>query len=257
MAFITSLHESGKKHSTILAYVSAIGFAHKVRGLTDPTSTFLFAKLLAGIKKGSYPDANDKLQPITFHMLKELVHRVDDLRVSAYIQTLIRAIMSLMYHACLRISEVGHSGKADHALRSSQVSFSHKPPSLYPHKITLTLTTFKHSKAPQTIQVRQIKDSRVCPVRLLWEYSKTKRAGITFFCDENGVPVTRSFVMSVLRQLVGMSSFSDKRVNTHSFRIGRTTDLVVRGGVSDAYIRHVGRWSSNAYLKYIRSIVVL
>jgi len=255
MAFVIHLLDLGRMHSTILPYVSAIAFGHKVRGLPDPTATFLFRKFLRGIKNSA--TARPRLDPISFWMLQELVHLVDYLHITVYHKALIRAIMSLMYHGCLRISEIGHSGSSRHALRDDKVAFHICPPRSYPRKISITLLSFKHSKAPQAIDISPIADRAVCPVVLLWEYCRIRPPSVTFFCDSNGRPVTRTFVMAQLRKLVALSSFPSKRLNTHSFRIGRTTDLVLKGGVSDAYIRHVGRWSSTAYLKYIRSVVVL
>ena len=257
MTFLLKLHHDGKKHSTLMTYVSAIAFAHKVRGFADPTSTFLFGKFMTGLKKLS-ANTTARLQPITINMLTELIILVESLSVSEFEKMLLKAIMSVMYHACLRISEVGRSGKANHALASRNVSFITKPPSLHPRKMRITLTSFKHSKGPQTLEINGAKDKRVCPVRLLYLFKSMKNhSSRTFFCHEGGQPITRTYMMSRLRELVALSSFSHKRLNTHSFRIGRTTDLVLKGGVSDAYIRHVGRWSSNAYLKYVRSIVSL
>lgn len=257
MSFVISLIDEGKKHSTIMTYLSAIAFAHKVRGVPDPTSTFLFSKFTTGLRKSLAADESPRLQPITFIMLKELIALVDNLRTSRMEKSLLKAVMSLMYHACLRISEIGKSNSAKHAIRSKNVRFSTRPPSAYPNKLTITLTSFKHSKGSKTLEIRAIKDHRICPVRLLQEYVDAKKPSVTLFCNNQGKPITRSYVMTRLQELVAMSSFRLKRVNTHSFRIGRTTDLVLKGGVSDAYIRHVGRWSSTAYLKYVRSVVSL
>ena len=39
--------------------------------------------------------------------------------------------------------------------------------------------------------------------------------------------------------------------NTHSLRAGRATDLAIVG-TPDAIIKETGRWTSNAYVKYVR-----
>lgn len=41
------------------------------------------------------------------------------------------------------------------------------------------------------------------------------------------------------------------RYKGHSFRIGAASHAA-EGGMSDAQIRTLGRWKSNAFLKYIR-----
>jgi len=257
MLFIMHLRDAGMQHSTITTYVSAIAFAHKVRGLEDPTSAMLFRKFMMGVKKVT--PTLQQLQPITYVMLKELLGLLESLPLSRFTKILYAAVLSVMYHACLRISEVAQSGHANHALRYDQVAFKVRPPRVLPAALTMTLLSFKHSKGPQTIQLKPITDEASCPVGLMYRYHRLRPSGSTtsFFCDEAGRPITRTSVMTVLRQVTELSSFRHKKINTHSLRIGRTTDLVLKGGVSDAYIRHVGRWSSDAYRKYIRSIVVL
>ena len=39
--------------------------------------------------------------------------------------------------------------------------------------------------------------------------------------------------------------------NTHSFRVGKASDMAV-AGVPEAVIRKAGRWSSDAFKRYIR-----
>ena len=255
MAFIFYLQDSGKQYSTIQSYLSAITFAHKVRGLSDPTDSFLLKKFLLGTKRMS--QSGSQLDPITAPMLLELIHLVDTLSTTSYNKALLRALMSLLYHGCLRISEVAHSGTTRHALKEDQVTFAVKTPRRVPDKLIIVMTSFKHSKATQTLEIRPSLTKAICPIRLLREYQALKPASTHLFCDKQGVLISRQFVIDWLQQLVRRSSFRSKRLNTHSFRIGRTTDLVLQGGVSDAYIRHVGRWSSNAYMKYVRSVVVL
>ena len=254
MSFAVHLFDSGMHITTIRVYMSAIAFAHKIRGLPDPTSTFLFQKFMIGMKK-SVP-SRAKLHPVTLPMLRELIGLVQHLSTSPFTKLLIKTLMSVMYHGCFRISEIASSKFSNHAIQRNDLHFDVKPPRVEPEKISLTLRSFKHSGEQQTIELMPSDEKRLCPVRLIWQFLQIRLECPYFFCDETGKPVTRTFLMQWLRLLVSKSSFSQKRISTHSFRVGRTTDLVLQGA-SDAYIRHVGRWSSNAYLKYVRSVVVL
>jgi site-specific recombinase XerD len=248
MAYLVSLASQNKQYATIQAYLSAITFAHKVRSLRDPGSSYILKRFMAGLKKTvaqGFP-----LQPINHRMLSELLQLLDGLprrAVPDYTRLLIKTVMSTLYFGCLRVSEVAISGLANHAIHWDKVTFQTSPPRAYPSSVTFTLLSFKHSKQPQSIRI-QATNQPTCPVRLLWDYHTMRPKSPYLFCDDRGNPISR--------KLVHRSSFSSKRVNTHSFRIGWTTDLVLKGA-SDACVRHVGGWSSNAHLKYIRSMVVM
>ena len=45
------------------------------------------------------------------------------------------------------------------------------------------------------------------------------------------------------------------RYNTHSFRIGRTTNMMLEG-YSEAQIKVAGRWISNAFIRYSRPSIL-
>ena len=47
------------------------------------------------------------------------------------------------------------------------------------------------------------------------------------------------------------ASFTNVRINTHSFRIGGASALAA-AGVPVAQIQILGRWSSDCFIKYIR-----
>ena len=255
MAFLATKRQQALQYPTLQAYASAIAFAHKIRGLTDPTSTFLFRKFMTGLRRSS--NFSNPLQPVTKTMLEELISLVPKLQIDNFSKSLLRAVLSLLYHACLRISEVTVSPTTDHAIKETDLTFLVKPPRITPHALSVTLQTFKHSRSSQTIQVSESSNSSICPVTLLAQYYKVRGQNMRVFCLRSGEPLTRQKVTTWLKKLVALSSFRHLRINTHSFRIGRTTDLVLHGKVSDAYIQHVGRWSSAAYKKYIKSIVVL
>lgn len=255
MWFIVNKKSEGKLFSTLQGYVSAVAFAHKVRGLRDPTSSFIFKKFMTGLKRDGR--SHDQLQPVSSTMLKELINLVPCLKTDNYTKILLRSVMSLLYHACLRVSEITVSPNADHAIKQEDFNFHLRPPSREPDAISMTLKTFKHSRSTQTIECKKGKIPAMCPVKLLAKYFSVRPKSRYLLCDKSGQALSRSWVAHWLRKLVLSSSFKHQKINTHSFRIGRTTDLVLEGKASDTYIQHVGRWSSTAYKRYIRSIVVL
>lgn len=254
MAFLVTLQSRNYQYSTIQGYLAAISFGHKVRGFQDPTSSFLLRKFMTGVKRRA--PKGRPLQPVTLTMLSELIQLVSSLGVSHFTGALLKAVFSLLYHGCLRISEVAVSGRADHVLRQHQVKFQYSFPTGHPRSITLHFTSFKHSKTSAKVQILASHNSCICPVQLLSHFLSIKPPSPYLFCGADGLPITRGFIVQWLNRLVARSSFSHLRINTHSLRIGRTTDLALTGA-SDAYIRQAGRWASDAYLKYIRPVVVL
>ena len=70
--------------------------------------------------------------------------------------------------------------------------------------------------------------------------------------SDDGNPLTRSFFISHVRQMLDSLGFHSKNYNGHSFRIGAaTTAQEVR--LEDHLIKTLGRWSSDCYTRYIHT----
>ncbi len=111
--FIAKTYRDGKKHTTVLNYISAIAYQHKVTCHLVPTSSFLVHKLLLGVKNLTPPTS--QLHPVTLDLL-------DHLQATTLVEpcefniTLLQAMMSLMNFACLHVGEVAWSSHGDHIL---------------------------------------------------------------------------------------------------------------------------------------------
>ena len=69
--FVAYLHDSGKAPKTISTYLSALGYIHKITGLSDPTTSFIVSKLMAGAYRSRL--SFDLRLPITITILDQLV----------------------------------------------------------------------------------------------------------------------------------------------------------------------------------------
>jgi len=78
--FISYLSARKMAPATIMSYMSALGYVHKMRGLTDPTKSFLIQKLLTAIGRNRKADIR---LPISRPVLYELVR---SLKVSSYLR---------------------------------------------------------------------------------------------------------------------------------------------------------------------------
>ena len=67
----------------------------------------------------------------------------------------------------------------------------------------------------------------------------------------NGSPLTRSQFTGVLAKAIRCLGLPTQVYTSHSFRIGRASDLASKG-LSNETIKQLGRWKSDAVERYIR-----
>ena len=241
--FVTHLFHKGLAPSTIASKLSALSFVHKLYSFPDPCSHFLVLKCLAGVKKST--NFGDSRLPITREILIQLLPFTWEVTSSHYFSALLKAIMSLSFHAFLRPGEVTGSL---HNIPLEAISFSGG-------SVHIKFTHFKHYQGPPVVIVVPSHQDSACPVRLLLQYlvHRTYFPG-PLFCDPDGRPVSYSqfgFWFKSLLSRVGITG----KYNLHSFRIGAATWAASRG-VSPIMIKKMGRWHSGAYSRYIRLPIV-
>ena len=92
----------------------------------------------------------------------------------------------------------------------------------------------------------------VCPVRAVMEYTARRgTAAGPFFRLENGIPLTKSRFVQKVRDVLTQAGISQTGYSGHSFRIGAAS-AAAEAGLEDSVIQALGRWSSSAFLWYIR-----
>ena len=153
-----------------------------------------------------------------------------------------------MYRLALRISEVANYARFfKHAIELQDVQ-------LFPANrgIHITLRSFKHGDKTKKYVLKAGEKFYAYFVNFIKLRGK---ASGQLFIHQNGNNFTRQFIISVLRADLQSLGLPAKNYNTHSFRIGKTCDMAA-DGLSDRQIAELGRWSSNAFLKYIRPSVI-
>lgn len=70
------------------------------------------------------------------------------------------------------------------------------------------------------------------------------------FILNHGLAFTKAAFNKILQKCLLVCGLDCSRYKGHSFRIGAAT-LVAQKGLTDAQIRTLGRWQSNAFQKYI------
>ena len=116
---------------------------------------------------------------------------------------------------------------------------------------------------PQNIKItRNIQDKShfyqrrsFCPFTLMNDYMQARgdydSEDEQFFVFRDKTPVTPENARNVLRTCLTGLGLDASLYGMHSFRVGRTTDLI-KCNYSFEEVKHMGRWQSNVIDKYIR-----
>ena len=249
--YITHLTNSGLKSTTIRTHLSAIAFFHKIHDYPDPTNSFLIKKLLTAGKKTENPPATRK--PITAKILRRLLNSLTTQGYNNYDKKLFTSIFNVMYHAALRASEICKTPFAQHTLKASQLQLFTTSKG---QAIKINFKSYKHSKHDITPLAIYACGTIICPIAAYKRYQHVRPlADGLAFINKDHTPICRQQISDVLDTLLVNIGLVSKDYNTHSFRIGKATDMA-KQGYSHAQIAMLGRWRSNAFLKYIKPTTI-
>ena len=247
--FIAYMFQNQYAPSTALTYVSALGYSHRLAGYPDPTKVFWVLEMLKGYKKlGARIDTR---LPITLSILRNILRQVPALCSSAYETHLFTAMCSTAFFAFLRIGEITVCSRSPSVLHIGQV-VKMVEPSGFIAGLKITFHDFKHSYNQRPVVLTLSRRSDICPVQNLLEYLSVR--GLTdgpLFRMPSGSAVPRTSFTKFLSMLFRGCGLDTMKYKGHSFRIGAAT-FAAECGFSDAQIRAMGRWRSDAFLKYIR-----
>ena len=139
---------------TIRQKLSAISYVHGLHNMIDPCKDDRVNKILKSLLKNEIP--SDPKHPITIGLLDCILEVIETLRMDAYDAVLYRAIMSILYHACLRVGEcVLADVRSDHALRWEQICF-YRAHEAMPGAYSVAFRTFKHRSGRKVPPIRLI-----------------------------------------------------------------------------------------------------
>ena len=242
--FITYLKNYKKyRTSTLRCYLSAIAFYTKSRYNRDPTKSHAMKLLLKSYNNSELGDT-DIRKPIDITMLTDLSNNALASNIDLYDRYAFIIMYNFMFHAALRVSEICKSNTSKHILQFKHVHFD-QGKSL----VTLKLTSFKHSNGAST-NIGISCNKRLKKVIKKYLYMRGQQPG-PFICHRNLKPYTRLELVTQLKKQLARLQYDEQQYNTHSFRIGKATDMS-KNGASDIQISTFGRWKTNAFKKYLR-----
>ena len=96
-------------------------------------------------------------------------------------------------------------------------------------------------------------DNKLCPVSAMMAYLAIRgnHAGFLFKFQDSRL-LTKTRFVDYIREELGKVGFNPRDYAGHSFRIGAATTAGACG-LNDSTIQMLGRWSSSAYLAYIKT----
>ena len=247
--------------STLKSYVSAIKDVLITDGYDWKFDKVLFSTITASCKS-----KNDRILnrfPIQVNFLEvflcELERKFRELN-QIYLEILYKNLFLLAYYGMFRIGELT---TGSHPIKAKDIHSADNK-----DKIMILLYSSKtHGKEsrPQSVKIERnasykakLKDKKkyFCPFQSSREYLAIRGNYINesdpYFIFSDNSPVKPSHARAVFKSILIRLNLNPKNYGTHSFRIGRATDLLKRGCPIEK-IKQLGRWRSNAVYKYLRN----
>lgn len=245
--YIAYCSEKDYSAKTIMTYMHGLSFYQKLANLNSLFQSFLVQKMLEGVKRlGTRADTR---APLTRGLLSRLCQSLPSICKSPYETLLFQAAFSLAYFGLFRVGELvlAAQDQNDRPIRTTDVSFCGTNKA-----VIVQIRCSKTNRLPVKLRIPCDRDENICCVCLLRRYvvMRPKLVGL-FFSHRNLMPLTRYQFSAVLAKVMHLLQLPGRQFRTHSFRIGRASDLHAMG-VPDQVVQKMGRWQSSAFQTYIR-----
>ena len=259
--FIAFKIQSGMRANSAKSYVSAIK-----RLLTDDGYQWDDAKLLIGSLTRACKLTDNKVDirlPINGNLLELILFEVQRTYLSnnqPFLDSLYKAIFCISFYGLMRIGEVTES---PHVIKACNIHIAHNKEKLL--LILYTSKTHGLDSRPQKIKITSNKHDTskkyvercFCPFKIMKRYLSLRGDYMDdseqFFIYRDRSPVTGDQIRQVLKSMITKLGLNARNYGMHSFRIGRTGELVCKFNYSISEVKFLGRWKSNVVYKYIRS----
>ena len=150
-------------------------------------------------------------------------------------------MLTLAFHGLLCPGEFTYS---PHVVRIENVFFDNGA-------IIIFLPTSKAHNKKYVQQIRVPPQRAHCPVAYLIDFLKVRPfTPGPLFVKQDNLPIQYPAVLTLFHSLAQFLDLPTQRYKLHSLRIGATTELHVKG-FTNQVIQSRGRWSSQAFQRYI------
>ena len=252
--------------ATVEAYLSAVRQIHLAKGLTPPDVRPEIVKTV--LKGARHMDTIDdrvtgrrSRLPVTVEMLKIIKLELADMEIPFSMKRLVWMICSINFFGCLRVHETLARSETEFdpcfTLLGKDVEL--KSVNCEGEEVEILQLKLKSPKEDRIgssvfIDIYETK-GLLCPVKAYKKWKGTKPPtdkNMPAFRQENGIPLTGRKLNEILKTCLDPHvPYQAGFVTSHSFRSGMAS-LMATLGYTTEQVKAVGRWSSNAYERYIK-----
>ena len=245
--------------ATLKSYVSAIKDVLVNDGYPWKQDKMLMSMLISSCQikndrvRNRFPISDSLLDLLIFEIIKEYREN------QPYLEIMYKNVFLWLYYGLFRVGEVT---SGSHPIKAKDIHLSNNKDKL----LILLYSSKTHGKEskPQAVKIESLnhgnkknkKSKRTfCPFKAGREYMAIRgnysHDNEPYFIFSDGSPLKPYQVRSLLRKILINLSLDPHNYSTHSFRIGRATDLMKRGKDLES-IKRSGRWRSNAVYSYLK-----
>ena len=253
---VSALAVEGLAPPTLKGYLAGVRYAQVKGGWPDPCwgSMPRLGQVLKGIRRHRAEEGAPAMErkPVTPEVLEKLKGSWQ--KNPGFDSTMLWAAVCICYFRCCRAGEIlalerGPFIPGVHlTFRDVVVDDLDKP-----RRIKVRIKASKTDPFRKGVDVHLgWTGQSLCPVSALLAYMVRKKEGQgPLFRFVDGRPLTRPLLVEAVRVALENVGASSAGISGHSFRIGAAT-AAAEGGAEDSIIKDLGRWKSNAFLRYVR-----
>lgn len=253
LLFIAYLHRQGLSVSSVSMYLASVRALHVNNGYGNPLVDCLRVQKALRSLEMNGPKPKQKL-PITLDVLERFLPHFN----SSGHSLCVLAAMTLAFFGCLRASELtvgSHFDPSKH-VTNEDVVFSD-------YYVSVLVKTSKTDKRNSGFHVTVgCSNHRICCFCAMkafrdWKVEQKCQLGPNEpFFAMYGAMLTKDVFQKETRLKIALIGMNPKDYSGHSFRSGSATTAAM-AGLTDWEIKLLGRWTSDAYQRYIRAPVTM
>ena len=266
LSFTAWLLSKGVGTSTVNTYLSGLRQAHMTMGMEPPNlHTNLVNQVLQGKQNLENLDRVNKKNPcrlpMTIILMRILRKELKTARLNDMDRGAVWAVATLAFSGGFRPGELlcSKEWSFDPAVNLLKRDIKVKTLVIDGERTEILQIKMKAEKQNKKGGINLIdvyaSDGKLCPVKAYQDWdglNATRRKDGPAFCRSDGAAMTKNFFNAILKRTLnkhidGVNGF----ISGHSFRTGMAS-LLGSLGYHEQDIMKAGRWSSSAYLSYLK-----